>query len=245
MQTNLYLIKDNDLILDHSPKQYVLKIRDLAIEDKPREKMLKYGPGALSVKELLAIVLNTGTKKEGVLEMVSRISKEYGEKSLASQKNAKKMAEDLDIPVTKAVQIIAAAEIGRRFYENKGNRAVVLRNAKDVYDYLADMRDLPKEHLRGIYLDAHYRLIHDETISIGTINSNLIHPREVFRPAIEYGAVAVILAHNHPSGVVEASDADIQITNQIIETGKIVGINLIDHVIISKDKFESIKVNYE
>jgi len=244
MQTHLYLIKDSDLILD-GERKYVLRVRDLATEDKPREKLIKYGPAALSLKELMAVVLNTGTKKEGILEMVSRIMKEYGEKSLTSEKNVEKLAKNLEIPIVKAAQIISCLEIGRRFYEKKSAANITLRTPKEVFNYLQDMCDLPKEHLRGIYLDAHYRVVHDEVISIGTVNSNLIHPREVFRPAIEYGAVAVILAHNHPSGIVKPSAADIEVTEQIKETGKIVGINLIDHVIIAKNKFESIKINYD
>jgi len=109
---------------------------------------------------------------------------------------------------------------------------------------LQDMRNLPKEHLRGIYLNSHHRIIHDEVISIGTINSNMVHPREVFKPAIEHGAAAVILAHNHPSGIVTPSQADIDITNHIIEVGKLIGIPVIDHVVITKNKFISIDVAY-
>jgi DNA repair protein RadC len=106
------------------------------------------------------------------------------------------------------------------------------------------MRDLPKEHLRGIYLNTHHRIVHDETISIGTINTSITHPREVFKPGIEYGAVAVILVHNHPSGVVTPSEADIEITKQLVTAGKIVGIHLIDHVIVGKDSFASVNVDY-
>ena len=106
------------------------------------------------------------------------------------------------------------------------------------------MQSLPKEHLRGIYLNSHHKIIHDEVISIGTVNSNLIHPREVFKPAIQYGAAAIILAHNHPSGILEPSQADIDITKQLIAVGKIVGINLLDHIIIGKDSFMSIDVDY-
>ena len=106
------------------------------------------------------------------------------------------------------------------------------------------MRDLPKEHLRGLYLDNHYRLIHDEVISIGSLTSNIIHPREVFRPALEYSASAVILAHNHPSGIPKPSESDMAITLQIVEAGKILGIGLLDHVIITKTKFGSIPADY-
>lgn len=130
------------------------------------------------------------------------------------------------------------------FFEKRTSGPQTIRTAKDVYDYLYDMRNLPKEHLRGIYLNTHHRIVHDEVISIGTINSNLVHPREVFKPAIEHGAAAIILAHNHPSGIVTPSQADIDITKHIIEVGKIIGIPVVDHVIIGTNKFISIDVEY-
>lgn len=225
-------------------KEYNFKIKDMPAEDQPREKLAKYGPSALSVTELIAVLLNTGTKKEDVLSMSSRIIKEYGEKSLSGQTNAQALADDLDIPLIKALQIVACAELGRRFFEKKVSGPQVIRTAKDLYEYLYDMRNLPKEHLRGIYVNTHHRIVHDEVISIGTINANLIHPREVFKPAIEYGAAAVILAHNHPSGVVTPSQSDIEITKHLIDVGKIIGIPLVDHIIIGKNKFMSINVEY-
>jgi DNA repair protein RadC len=243
-----YAIKDTDLLLDVDPaeigKEYVLKIRDLPRDDKPREKLLALGPSALSVQELLAVILATGTKKEGVLEMTSRVLKEYGQNVLSRQIDAAGMAEDLKIPLVKAVQIVACAELGKRFFERNPLSQATIRTSKDVFDYLQDMRTLPKEHMRGIYLNGHYRVIHDEVISIGTVNSNLIHPREVFKPALECGAVAVVLAHNHPSGVIEPSAADIEITKQVSAAGKILGIHLIDHVIIGPTSFKSIPVDY-
>ena len=123
-------------------------------------------------------------------------------------------------------------------------KPITIRTAAQVYAYLKDMQKLPKEHLRGLYLDSHYQLIHDEIISIGSLTSNIIHPREVFRPALEYSASAVILAHNHPSGIAKPSEADIMITRQIVEAGKILGISLLDHVVIAKDKFQSVSVEY-
>lgn len=239
-----YALMNHDLILDNSDKKYVLKIRDLPQEQKPREKLVKHGPAVLSAQELLAIILNTGTKKEGVLQMASRALKEYGERSLTSQTNAEALAHDLDIPIGKACQIVASAELGRRFFGRKKNGITVIRTAKDVFEYVKDIRNLPKEHLRGIYLNTHHQIIHDEVISIGTVNSNIIHPREVFRPALEYSAAAFVLVHNHPSGVVKPSHADTEITQQIIESGKILGIDLLDHVIVAKNKFKSISVNY-
>lgn len=241
---NLYTLVNHDLILDNESRKYILKVRDLPNEEKPREKLLQYGASVLSTAELLAIVLAVGTRKEDVLAMSSRVLKEYGEHSLVGQKNAKAMSKDLDIPLIKAIQIVSCAELGRRFFQKDKGGSVTIRTAKDVFNYLKDMRELPKEHLRGIYLNSHNRIIHDEVISIGSIDANIVHPREVFRPALEYSAAAVVLAHNHPSDVTDPSEADIEVTKQIIGAGKILGIDLLDHVIITKNKFASIVAEY-
>lgn len=239
-----YAIKSNARFLDRTPREYVLTIRDLPSEEKPREKLIKHGPGILTTKELLAVVLSTGTTKEDVLEMSARIMKDYGEKSLLSEKNPEKLSLDIDIPIVKACQIVAVGELGRRFYDRTESGFAVIRSAKDAYSYLQDMRNLPKEHLRGLYLNSHNKIIRDEVISIGTINSSIIHPREVFRPAIECNAAAVVLAHNHPSGESSPSAEDIDITNQLIDAGKILGITVLDHIIIAKDSFTSVNANY-
>ena len=236
-----------DLVLDNDgpEKKYVLKLRDLPADEKPREKMMKYGPAVLSLAELFAAVLNVGTKKEEVLSMSRRLLKEYGDSAIIGEKDPRKVSELLGIPVGKACQAVACFELGRRMFKAPdGKRPLALRTASQVSEYLKDMRDLSKEHLRGLYLDAHYQLIHDEVISIGTTTSNIIHPREVFRPALEYSASAVILAHNHPSGVAKPSEADIAVTRQIVEAGRILGIALLDHVIVAKGAFESVPVDY-
>ena len=234
-----------DLILDGQNKQYVLKLRDLPVDERPREKLIKYGPSVLSFAELFAVVLNVGTKKEEVLAMSNRLLKEYGDNTIVNQKDPQKIKELLGIPLGKACQVVACFELGRRFFKTPdGKKPVIIRTATQVYAYLKDMQELPKEHLRGLYLDSHYQLIHDEVISIGSLTSNIIHPREVFRPALEYSASAVILAHNHPSGISKPSDADVVITRQIVEAGKILGIGLLDHVIVAKGKFESVPVEY-
>lgn len=257
MQTttrNPYTIKDRVTLMNHTSfvqtdfkteiKKYDLKIRDLPDTDKPREKLISQGPAALSTAELLAVILNTGTKNEDVIHMSERIIKEYGERALINHRDALAISKDLNIPLIRAAQVVAVGELGRRFFQKKGGNAMV-RTAKDAYEYLSDMQQLDKEHLRGLYLNNHYRVIHDEVISIGTVDANLIHPREVFKPALEYGAVAIILAHNHPSGIIKPSDADREVTRQIIEAGKIMGITVLDHIIIGKGKFTSIEMPYD
>ncbi len=247
-----YVLKDNDLLLSaHAEsygtkelREYPLKLRDLPDDSKPREKLVSGGAKALSLQELLSVVLNVGTKKEGVLEMSQKIIREYGIQALTSQTNPERMAEDLDIPLIKACQVVAVGEIGRRLFKKDSCGLTVIRTAKDVYEYLQDMHNLPKEQLRGLYLDTHNRVIHQEVISIGTINSNIVHPREVFRPALEYGAASVVLAHNHPSGVPTPSLSDIEVTKQLVEAGRIIGINLLDHIVITKDGFMSVQAAY-
>jgi DNA repair protein RadC len=243
---NTYTIKNTDTVMTSGVgRQYIYKLRDMPEADKPREKMLAHGPRVLSIVELVAVILNTGTVKEDVLMMASRIIREYGEKNFASFDNAQRLADSLGIPVVKACQIVASSELGRRFFKKSGGRNISVRNAKDISEYVQDMHSLPKEYLRGIYVNNHHQIIHDEVLSMGTVDANIIHPREVFKPAIEYGAAAVILVHNHPSGVVTPSTADIEVTKQLIEVGEVMGIALVDHVIVGKGKFVSVPAIYE
>lgn len=244
MDQSYYVLRNHNILLDNEGKRYHLKIRDLPAEEKPREKLFKHGLSALSTSELLAVVLNTGTKREGVLEMCGRAIKDYGEGGIMSQKDPKALSKDLSIPIGKSLQIVACAELGRRFFQKNNSSFPAIRTAREVYEYVKDMHNLSKEHLRGIYLNAHYKIIHDEIISIGTVDVSIIHPREVFKPAIEHSAAALILVHNHPSGITSPSEADLSITSQIIKAGKFLGVDLIDHVIVTKDSFASVPESY-
>ncbi len=237
-----YKLNGNNKIMDNDGKKYVMKIKDLAEEDKPREKLLKHGPEALSAPELLAVMLNVGTKKEEVFRMATRLLKEYGEKTIINQKNPGIIEKELGIPIVKACQIVACFELGRRFFKKSSGGPVTIRNAAQAFNYLYDMRALPKEQLRGLYLNSRYRLIRDEVISVGTLTANIVHPREVFRPAVEYSAAAVIIAHNHPSGSVKPTKSDIDITRQLAAAAKILDLDLLDHIIIAGNKFSSIPV---
>ncbi len=235
-----YRISDRNFVLNHGKAYKILRVKDLPEEDKPREKMVKDGPGALSATELLAIILGVGTRKEEVFSMASRLLREYGEKGLAYQKDPRLIEKDLKVPLSKACQIVACFELGRRFYQKKPGGSITIRTASQAFNYLKDMGHLNKEQFRGLYLNTHYQLIHDEVISLGTLDAALVQPREVFRPALEYSAAAIIIAHNHPSGVLRATKADVEITNKLLEAGKILDIEVLDHLIIGKNKFASI-----
>lgn len=221
------------------------KIKEIPIEKRPREKLIKNGPDALTNAELLAIVLNTGLWKknyyEDVLELSSRILKEYGSKTIINEKNVEKLMRGLEVPKVKACQIVACFELGRRFFK-KDEEEIYIRDSKGAYNYLKDkIGNLKKEQFRGLYFNSRNKLIHDEVISLGTLTTNLVHPREVFQPAIQYSAAAVILAHNHPSGDPKPSEDDIKITQQLIEASKIINIEILDHIIIGKNKYLSLK----
>jgi DNA repair protein RadC len=236
-----YAVQDRDLLFTERETQYVLRLRDMDEQDRPREKMLQNGPAGLSVAELVAILWGVGNQKEDVLAMARRTLREYGEKAIMNELNPHRLSAAADIPLTKACQIIASLELGRRFYARQtSGQPVHIRNAKQAYQHLRDIGHSKKEQLRGLYLNSRYQVVHDEVISVGSLTSNIVHPREVFQPAIEQGAVAVILAHNHPSGKVEPTLADIHITEQLIAAGKVLGIELLDHLVVTATKHVSI-----
>lgn len=240
VSTKSYLFADADLVMGEGETRYVLKVRDLPLEDKPREKLLAIGPGNLSHAELMAILLGVGTRKEEVFAMSHRILREYGERAIINEKNPQRLADALQIPLAKACQIVASFELGRRFYQKKAGKPLVVRTAKHAFLHLKSMGVLQKEQLRGLYLNSRYQVVHEEIISIGSLTANIVHPREVFQPALEYGAVAVIVAHNHPSGVLEPTQDDLNATAQLIAAGRVLGIDLLDHLIIAGESYKSI-----
>lgn len=235
-----YTLQDNDQIVSETDERYVLRFRDIPDDQKPREKMITNGIKNLNAAELLSVILGVGTQKEDVLAMAQRIVKEYGEKAIINEEDPRKLADALDIPLVKACQVIASFELGRRYFAKQGGRPIFVRNSRQAYEYVRDMGHLRKEQLRGLYLNSRYQLIHDEVISVGSLTANIVHPREVFQPAIERGAIAIILAHNHPSGRLTPTLADSSITEQLVSAGKLLGIDIIDHLVITSTAFRSI-----
>lgn len=235
-----YALTDADIILGEGDTHYVLRVRDLPQDEKPREKLLAAGPGNLTHAELMAILLGVGTRKEEVMGMAHRILREYGERAIINEKNPQRLAESLDIPLAKACQIVASFELGRRAYQHRAGKPVFVRTAKQAYEHLKSMGTLQKEQLRGLYLNSRYQIIHEEVISIGSLTANIVHPREVFQPAIEHSAVGIVVAHNHPSGNVEPTQDDIVATNQLVAAGKVLGIDVLDHLIIAGETFTSL-----
>lgn len=240
-QLSPYQLADTNQVVTSGEHVYqIRRMYDVAPDDRPREKLIKHGPDTLNSRELLEAVIGTGTKKEDVRSLAHRLFREYGEHTLAYERSVTRLRDELDVPESKACQIVAAFELGRRFFDRGTGRAITIRTPEQVYEHVKEMGRLEKEHLRALYLNNHYRLIHDEVISIGSQNAHLVHPREVFRPAVEYAASAVVLVHNHPSGNTLPSPEDEAVTKQLISAGELLGIELLDHVIVTSTGFGSI-----
>ena len=207
-----------------------MKIKDLEKIDLPREKLAKYGPSKLKDHELLAILLGSGIKGLNVLELSKKILKVV-EKIGIKNITLKDLLEIKGLGNAKASQVFALFELGKRL--NSENKIEIL-SAKDVWKLCGDINDSKKENFLAFYLDTQNHLIERQIISVGTLNTSLVHPREVFEPAIALHSASIIIAHNHPSGDLDPSVEDRKITEKLIESGKILGIEIIDHIILSR-----------
>ena len=217
-----------------------LTIRDLPRIERPREKLLKYGAGRLSEAELLAILLGTGRKGESVLLVARKLLKAAPFEKLPCL-TPDEFCQISGIGPAKACELLASIELGKRLFQNKKVIISQLLKPQDVFDSLKDISLSKKEHFLVFFLDSCNQQIHREIISVGTINASLVHPREVFEPAIKHLAVQVILAHNHPSGDLEPSEEDLTVNKRLVEAGKLLGIEVLDHIIVTKDSFSSFK----
>lgn len=213
-----------------------MKIKDLPRIDRPREKLIKYGSGKLSNSELLAILLGTGIKGINVVELSNKILKKFTGNNL-TKADVKELKNTTGLGEAKACEIVACFELGKRLLKDKKTELIL--SPEDVWNQLKDIRNHKKEHFVIFYLDTRNQEICREIISIGTLNESLVHPREVFEPAIRNSAAQIIIAHNHPSGNPDPSEEDIKITAKLVEAGKLLGIELFDHIIVTKGNFFS------
>jgi DNA repair protein RadC len=214
-------------------------IKEMKLEDRPLQRLIRKGPQALSNVELLAIIL-WRLNNSSVFEKVSEIFKKYNLKTLseASVAELKKIIGD----EVKACQIVACFELARRLASFKEELRPLIEGPEDVYKIVGpEMQALKQECVKVLLLDSRNRLIKVETVSLGTLNENVIHPREVFKPAIENSAASIILVHNHPSGDAEPSEEDIRVTKNLAKIGSLLNINFIDHIIVGSENYKSVK----
>jgi DNA repair protein RadC len=222
-------------------QDYKIKILDMQKEERPRERLIKNGASALSDSELLAIILRTGSKKENVINLSQRILGEYNIKQL-SQINLTQLMKIHGIKESKATQISACFEIARRLESFNSVEKPKISSPEDVYRRLFPrMREQKKEMFIELCLDTKNQILKEEVISVGSLNANVVHPREVFKLALTESAAHIIVAHNHPSGDPTPSREDIEITKKLVETGTIMGITVLDHVIIGDGRHFSMK----
>lgn len=216
-------------------------IHDLPRSERPRERLQRLGPEALSSQELLALILGRCVKGESVMVTAQRLLSTFGNLKNISQASLEELSSVKGVGMAKASQLKAAFELSRRTEETLEEK-VHISTATDVVKLLRPaLKDKKKEHFLILCLDTRNNVIRISNVSVGTLNASLVHPREVFKEAIQTLACSIILVHNHPSGKTEPSDADMEVTKRIIEAGKIVGIDVLDHIIITRDSAFSFK----
>jgi len=201
----------------------------------PRQRILNQGPEGLTDSELMAVLLGPGRTRDG--SQVAENMAGSGADRLASTP-LKDLLRTRGVGPARAASLAAAFELGRRATAAPGPSVA---SPEEAWCLLADMGTLRKEHFRALYLDARRRLLQTETVSIGTLTSSLVHPREVFQPAVAHSAAAILVAHNHPSGYPEPSPEDLALTRRLRQSGEILGIEVLDHLVVGRGRFVSLK----
>ena len=231
-------MKDNAYVKEAFPHRWSPKTRisELSIVDRPREKLLAKGEGALSDAELLAVLLGSGTKRFSVLDLSVRILDAL-DGQLASA-DASVLLKVNGVGRAKACQVLAAMELGRR---HLSRRRAVIRDAEDALPYLTGIRNERQEHFVCISLNGANEVLATRVVTVGLLDSNQVHPREVFADPITDRAASILCAHNHPSGTLEASAEDLAITRRLVKAGEVLGIRVLDHLIVTGEGFLSLK----
>lgn len=217
-----------------------MKIKDLPKENRPRERFLKHGPEVLSDAELFAIILRTGTINENVIDMSNRLIAEYGLDKLFDC-SLKELQDIKGIGPSKAMQILAMSELGKRYNSSK-NPIKKISCAKDVFEIFHErLKDEKQENFYILMLNNKNYIIGEKLITRGILDASIIHPREVFKPAIKNSASKIILIHNHPSGDPFPSEEDVKITKKIKEASEFIDIEVVDHIILGQTDYYSFK----
>lgn len=220
----------------------MIKLTDLPENERPRERLFMYGPDCLSNSELLALILRSGSSGENILNLCSRILKESGGLNGLLNFSAEDFMKLRGVKMAKAAQLLALAEISKRFRSYKSGEEYKIKSPEDAACItMESMRYLKQEVLRILLLNTKNVVILSKDVSIGSVNSSIVHPREVFSEAIKHSAASIIVCHNHPSGDPTPSSEDINITHRLKECGKLLGIEILDHLIIGNGIYVSLK----
>ncbi len=217
-------------------------IKEMPTNERPRERFLHYGREALSNKELLAIILRTGTQSMNVLDMSTEILKRFDSIRAINACSVKDLTSIRGLGPTKAIQVLSALELGKRLYEEQFNKNDMLNSPEVVYAFMRPKVEMEEqENFYVLYLDTKAKLIKAVKLFVGTLSSAIVHPREIFKHAVKLSAASLIIVHNHPSGDPNPSHSDIDITKMIEKNGHLMDIQLMDHIIVGKGKYYSFK----
>jgi len=232
----------SNVVSDETQAEYRPTIKDLPIDERPRERLAHAGEGALSTTELLAIILRTGVGGESVLDMATRLISRYGGLPGLARASFAELKAEKGLGPAKTAQLKAALELGRRMLLAAPEDQFIVRSPADVAQLLiAEMAHLEQEHFRVLYLNTRNRLLGIETVYVGSLNASHIRVSEVFREAIKRNCAAIIIAHNHPSGDPTPSPEDVEVTRRLVEAGKLLDIEVLDHLIIGQQRFVSLR----
>ena len=222
--------------------RYHTRIREIPTDERPRERLIAYGADALSIAELLAVLLRTGTEQCNAIGLAEQLLARFKNIRGVSHATIEEMAEVHGIGPAKAAQIKAAIEFGRRLISASPEERTKIRSPRDVYNLLGPtLRDEKREHFMARLLDTKNGVMRSKTVSVGDLSSSIVHPREVFVEAIRHGAASLIVSHNHPSGDPAPSPEDIAVTRRLAEAGELLGIELLDHIVLGDDRWVSLK----
>jgi len=220
------------------------QIKEMPKDERPRERFLLHGREALSNHELIAILLRTGTRAYSVVELARKIYYHYASIKALNQATVENLTKLSGIGPTKAIQLLSALELGKRLYHEEHADRIELTSPKGVFTYMAqDVDMLDQEHFYVLYLDTKGKLIKRTLLFKGSLNASLVHPREVFKHAVTLSAASLIMVHNHPSGDPTPSQSDITITKMMEKNGKLMDIEVVDHIILGKGKYYSLREN--
>jgi DNA repair protein RadC len=223
-------------------KRERITIKELPEELRPRERMLALGATALTTAELLALILGTGSPTETAVQLGERLVSSYSSLRELQDAEVEEISKFKGIGAAKACKVKAALELGKRLTGETISVRKTVRNSEQVANiFMEQMRYLHKEEFRVVYVNVKKQIIAVETVSIGSLDCSIVHPREVFKYAVKKSASAVILLHNHPSGDPTPSKEDIQVTRRLVEAGKLLGIRLLDHIVIGDGRYLSMQ----